>query len=37
MQIERGENGKFNASTACTRASTVTYLYRFLEGESLVN
>ena len=34
--IERGENGKFNAATACTRASTVTYLYRFLERKDLV-
>ena len=33
--IERGEKGRFNASTACTRASTVTYLYRFLEGKDL--
>ena len=30
--IEKGENGKFNASTPCTRASTVTYLYRFFTG-----
>ena len=35
-RIERGENGKFNASTPCTRASTVTYLYRFLTGYGLV-
>ncbi len=27
--IEKGENGRFNASTPCTRASVVTYLYRF--------
>ena len=33
--IERGEKGKFNASTPCTRASTVTYLYRFLEKQDL--
>ncbi len=30
--IEKGEKGKFNASTRCTRASTVTYLYRFMTG-----
>ena len=30
--IEKGESGKFNASTPCTRASTVTYLYRFKTG-----
>ena len=33
--IERGENGTFNASTPCTRASTVTYLYRFFTGQDL--
>ena len=33
--IEKGEKGKFNASTPCTRASTVTYLYRFLTGYGL--
>ena len=30
--IEKGKSGKFNASTPCTRASTVTYLYRFKTG-----
>ena len=34
--IEKGENGKFNASTPCTRASTVTYLYRFFTGCGLM-
>ena len=33
--IEKGENGKFNASTPCTRASTVSYLYRFFTGLDL--
>ena len=33
--IEKGENGTFNASTPCTRASTVTYLYRFFTGRDL--
>ena len=33
--IEKGEKGKFNASTPCTRASTVTYLYRFFTGMDL--
>ena len=33
--IEKGESGKFNASTPCTRASTVTYLYRFMTGKDL--
>ena len=28
--IERGANGKFNASVPCTRAAIVTYLYRAL-------
>ena len=37
QRIEKGENGKFNASTPCTRASTVTYLYRFLERRSLLD
>ena len=35
-RIEKGEKGKFNASTLCTRGSTVTYLYRFLERKSLL-
>ena len=34
--IEKGDYGKFSASTPCTRASTVTYLYRFLTGYGLV-
>ena len=34
--IEKGEKGKFNASTPCTRGSVVTYLYRFLEGKGLL-
>ena len=34
--IEKGENGKFNAATPCTRASTVTYLYRFMTGMGLM-
>ncbi len=37
QRIEKGENGKFNASTPCTRGSTVTYLYRFLERKSLLD
>ena len=37
QKIEKGEKGKFNASTPCTRASTVTYLYRFLERKSLLD
>ena len=34
--IEKGDNGKFNASTPCTRASVVTYLYRFMTGCGLM-
>ena len=34
--IEKGEKGKFNASTPCTRGSVVTYLYRFPERQSLL-
>ena len=30
-----GENGKFHATTPCTRASVVTYLYRYFTGELL--
>lgn len=33
--MERGEDGKFNAKTPCTRASVVTYLYRFFTGQGL--
>ena len=36
QRLERGELACFNASTPCTRASTVTYLYRFLTGYALV-
>jgi hypothetical protein len=34
--IEKGDYGKFSASTPCTRASVVTYLYRFMTGYGLV-
>ncbi len=33
--MEKGENGKFNAMTPCTRGSVVTYLYRFMTGKEL--
>ena len=33
--LERGEGGKFNAKTPCTRAYVVTYLYRFITGNEL--
>ena len=33
--LEKGENGKFNAMTPCTRASVVTYLFRYETGEEL--
>lgn len=33
--LELGEDGYFKASTPCTRASTVTYLYRFMNGENI--
>ena len=33
--LEKGENGKFNAMTPCTRGSVVTYLYRFMTGKEL--
>ena len=33
--IERGENGVYSPKTPCTRASTVLYLYRALEGKAL--
>ena len=35
--IEKGENGKFNYNTECTRAAVVLYLYRFYTGKDLVN
>ena len=34
--LEKGEDGKFNAKTPCTRAYVVTYLYRFLTGNERV-
>ena len=34
--LERGENGKFNATTECTRLSTVLYLYRYITGEGRI-
>ena len=34
--LEKGENGKFKAKTACTRAYVVTYLYRFITGKALI-
>ncbi len=34
--LEKGEDGRFHASTPCTRVSVVTYLYRFETGEGLV-
>ena len=33
--LEKGENGKFNAKTSCTRGYVVTYLYRFITGQDL--
>ena len=33
--LEKGENGKFNAKTPCTRGYVVTYLYRYLTGLEL--
>ena len=33
--LEKGEDGKFNAKTPCTRGYVVTYLYRFLTGQEL--
>ena len=35
--LERGEGGKYNAKTPCTRGYVVTYLYRFLTGKELVS
>ncbi|MBO4418483.1 MAG: leucine-rich repeat protein [Oscillospiraceae bacterium] len=34
-RLEKGEGGKFNAQTPCTRAYVVTYLYRFFTGKEL--
>ena len=33
--LEKGEEGKFNATTPCTRAYVVTYLYRFMTRQAL--
>ncbi len=33
--LEKGENGKFQAKTPCTRAYVVTYLYRFITSKEL--
>ncbi len=33
--IEFGENGSFHPRTDCTRASTILYIYRALEGRAL--
>ena len=33
--LEKGENGKFNAKTPCTRGYVVTYLFRFITGKEL--
>ena len=33
--IEKGADGKFAYKTACTRAATVLYIYRALEGKAL--
>ena len=33
--LERGEDGKFNAMTPCTRGYVVTYLYRYTTGLEL--
>ena len=34
--IEKGENGKFNYKTPCTRVMAVTYIFRAVTGEGLV-
>ena len=34
--LEKGENGKFKPKTPCTRGYVVTYLYRFITGNELV-
>ena len=33
--LEKGEGGKYNAKTPCTRGYVVTYLYRFMTGNEL--
>ena len=33
--LEKGEGGKYNAKTPCTRGCVVTYLYRFMTGNEL--
>ena len=33
--LEKGEDGKFQAKTPCTRGYVVTYLYRFITGQEL--
>ena len=33
--LEKGEGGRFQAKTPCTRGYVVTYLYRFLTGQEL--
>ena len=33
--LEKGEGGRFNAATPCTRAYVVTYLYRYFTGSEL--
>ncbi len=33
--LEKGENGKFQAKTPCTRGYVVTYLYRYMTGLEL--
>ena len=35
--IEKGENGKFNYKTPCTRVLAVTYIYRAVTGKGLVD
>ncbi len=35
--LEKGEGGKFNAKTPCTRAYVATYLYRYFTGNELAN
>jgi hypothetical protein len=33
--LEKGEDGKFQAKTPCTRGYVVTYLYRYFTGNEL--
>ena len=33
--LEKGENGRFNAKTPCTRAYVVVYLYRYITKQQL--